>query len=525
MSAKNNNPPNPAPAAPGRRDSLDKLAHWLLVFLGAAVLLMIPFKVAGTGYLPGDDALRHAAFAVDNRAWSEVLVLNPALDPAMDSHPGWHAMLRLARKAFYLNQDGLVMLSFTLTLAGFMLAGLAASRAPLAWIVTGAIMLVIEPGLYSRLLLGRPFAVSMTVLVVLLFLWSRPEKRTLRKDAPLTFLLLTVSVVMHPTVWYLWSVPILALWLAGRRRQALLTAACVPCAMLAAALLLRDWYDIFVFPLFLITNSVDASPIVATNLVTEFQPAVSPVFSIALVAAILAVRKLRGGSLSGELRQADFLTAIIGWLLGLAYGRFLFDWGLPALMVWLCRQLAFVDRLALREKGIAGAVGLAALYLGLGADLGGRYSQNLKTVLTRPVGEFQDALPDPGGILYSSDMTAFYSLYYRLPRDHNFRYILGYESGMMPVEDLRTLRAIQTTNGALAEHEPWFAKMSPADRILITALNKPEKEGFEFARFFNYWIGRKLPPPPAAPGAPAAPPGRRDKSRHRKRRELAALHN
>ncbi|MDR0354044.1 MAG: hypothetical protein LBI02_12120 [Opitutaceae bacterium] len=482
---------------------MNKLAQWLLASLCGAVLFLIPFKVAGTGYLPGDDALRHAAFAVDNRTWSEVLVLNPALDPKMDSHPGWHAALRLARKALYINQDGLVVLAFTLTFAGFMISGLVASRTPAAWIVTGAIMLIIHPGLYDRLLLGRPFAISMSALVLLLFFWSRPEKRTLLKEALVTFVLLTVSVAMHPTVWYLWSIPIFALWLAGKRRHALVTAACVPCAMLASALLLGDWYDIFVFPFFAIINSIGANHIVTTNLVTELQPGVSPVFGIALATAILTVRKLRGGSLAGELRQVDFLIAILGWLLGLAIGRFWYDWGLPALMVWLCRQLAFVDRLAVREKWIAGAVGMAALYLGISSDLSGRYSNNLKTMLTRPVEEFQDALPDRGGILYSSDMSPFYSIYYRLPRDHMFRFILGYEPGLMPLEDLQTLRAIQTTNGALAEHEPWFAKMQPADRILITALNKPEKEGFEFARFFNYWIGRKLPEKNALPETPS----------------------
>jgi hypothetical protein len=97
-------------------------------------------------------------------------------------------------------------------------------------------------------------------------------------------------------------------------------------------------------------------------------------------------------------------------------------------------------------------------------------------------------------------MTAFYSLYFKLPHDHLFRYILGYEPGLMPPEDLRTLRAIQFSNGALAEHAPWFDKMRPADRILVKGALKPEKEGFEFVWFFGYWIGRKTPP--AAPAKP-----------------------
>ena len=47
----------------------------LVRVLALAVFLVIPFRVLGTGFLPPDDALRHAAKAVSGRSWSEVLVL------------------------------------------------------------------------------------------------------------------------------------------------------------------------------------------------------------------------------------------------------------------------------------------------------------------------------------------------------------------------------------------------------------------------------------------------------------------
>ncbi|MDR2981952.1 MAG: hypothetical protein LBV12_06855 [Puniceicoccales bacterium] len=474
-------------------ESFNKFAQLILVLLCGATIMLIPLKIAGLGYLPGDDALRHAAYAVDNREWSEVLVLNPALNPKMDSHPGWHAVLRFVHRTLNIQQDGLVVLAFTATFVGFMFTGLIASRSPLAWLVASGVMLIMEPSIYSRLLLGRPFAVSMAVLVILLFFWLKPEKRSLFKESAIVFSLLTVSVLMHPTIWYLWSIPIFALWIAGQKRSSLITAGCIPFSMIAAALILGDWYDIFIFPLYAIFNSVGIDNIIVTNLVTELQPNASPVFSIALIAAILIIRKMRGEDVLLELKKVDFLLIILGWLLGLAVTRFWLDWGIPALMVWICRQMLFVDKLAIREKWTVAVIGMIAMFLGIGSDLGGRYTMGLKTLTARPVDQFQESLPDRGGILYCADMTPFYSIYFKLPHDHFFRFILGYEPGLMPPDDLKTLRAIQSTNGALAEYEPWFQKMNSADRVLISSVTQPEKEGFEFARFFNYWIGRKLP--------------------------------
>ena len=51
-------------------DSLKRyvpLAVWAIVIL---VILAIPLKIIGYGYLPGDDALRHAAKAVSGKSWS-----------------------------------------------------------------------------------------------------------------------------------------------------------------------------------------------------------------------------------------------------------------------------------------------------------------------------------------------------------------------------------------------------------------------------------------------------------------------
>ena len=64
------------------------LAAWTIVIL---LLLYIPLKVIGYGYLPADDALRHAAKAVSGKTWPEILVLGPAFH--FDPNWGWHWLL------------------------------------------------------------------------------------------------------------------------------------------------------------------------------------------------------------------------------------------------------------------------------------------------------------------------------------------------------------------------------------------------------------------------------------------------
>jgi len=65
------------------------LAVWAIVIL---VILAIPLKIIGLGYLPADDALRHAAKAVSGKPWPEILVVGPTFQ--IDHNFGWHFLLR-----------------------------------------------------------------------------------------------------------------------------------------------------------------------------------------------------------------------------------------------------------------------------------------------------------------------------------------------------------------------------------------------------------------------------------------------
>ena len=60
------------------------LAVWIVVVF---TILLIPLKIISYGFLPGDDALRHAAKAVSGKTWQQILVMRS--DFAMDPSPGW----------------------------------------------------------------------------------------------------------------------------------------------------------------------------------------------------------------------------------------------------------------------------------------------------------------------------------------------------------------------------------------------------------------------------------------------------
>ena len=73
---------------PNRFSRYVPLAVWVVAVLS---LTLVPAKILGYGFLPMDDALRHAAKVVSGKSWSEILVMRS--DFVIDPHPGWHAVL------------------------------------------------------------------------------------------------------------------------------------------------------------------------------------------------------------------------------------------------------------------------------------------------------------------------------------------------------------------------------------------------------------------------------------------------
>src|SRR5687767_6804906 len=59
--------------------------------VGLAAVLLIGVQILAQGYLPVDDALRHAGKAIAGKPWEAIVVAGPGV---IDFSPGWHAFLR-----------------------------------------------------------------------------------------------------------------------------------------------------------------------------------------------------------------------------------------------------------------------------------------------------------------------------------------------------------------------------------------------------------------------------------------------
>src|SRR2546421_9126 len=158
--------PEPAPFAAFSR--YVPLLVWVIVILG---LLLIPSKIISYGFLPADDALRHAAKAVSGKPWSEILVMRP--DFNLDPHPGWHAVLGFLRRSFQLDAERLVVLSIVSLMLLVSAAVLPWLRRPESWTCALLFGVIFVPAFAKRLALGRPYLFTMACALVLLALWSR----------------------------------------------------------------------------------------------------------------------------------------------------------------------------------------------------------------------------------------------------------------------------------------------------------------------------------------------------------------
>ena len=127
------------------------LAVWAMVIL---VILAIPFKIISYGYLPGDDALRHAAKAVSGKSWPEILVLNASIK--IDHEFGWNLLLEKIHLWTDWNAESLLIFSVAFL---FLLANgsvLPWLKRPEAWLVALLAAMIVSD-LPQRFMLGRPY--------------------------------------------------------------------------------------------------------------------------------------------------------------------------------------------------------------------------------------------------------------------------------------------------------------------------------------------------------------------------------
>jgi len=188
------------------------LAVWAIVIL---VVLAIPLKIIGYGFLPADDALRHAAKAVSGKPWPDILVMGPAFE--IDHNFGWHFLLRQIYLWSKCSIEGLVLFAIVALFALVNWSALLWLKRPEAWLIalTAAVLTSDVP---LRFLIGRPFILTIAGLLTILFAWqahgSSPPKWW---TAVWMAALITACTFVHG-VWYLWALPVAAFFLAGQFR-------------------------------------------------------------------------------------------------------------------------------------------------------------------------------------------------------------------------------------------------------------------------------------------------------------------
>jgi hypothetical protein len=497
---------------PAWLESLRRYVPLVIWVIAVLTVVMIPLKIVGYGFLPGDDALRAAGKAVSGKTWQQVLVLDPVYQ--IDHEYGWSALLAKFHTLFHADADTIVIFSVVVL---FVLAGLAAllwMSHPEAWLAVLALSMITAL-MPMRFLLGRPYIISIAALFSLLLFWRRfGDRKPAWWMALVMTALVTASVYFHGT-WYLWALPIMAFLLAGQIRWGIaLIGSWVAGVILGSALT----GHLIGYPLQAIHVVLLATGkhMTQRTLASELQPSSGDINAMFILACLVALRRLAPLKAGPLHRDPVFWLVCLCWTLGFKVGRFWGDWGWPALMVLVAGdlQLLLSARLpydSFRRLGLA--AGLASIsFLSITSDAGSRWTGNLtQQYLVADNPDLAGWMPDKGGILYSADMTVFYQTFYKNPLG-DWRYILGFEPTLMPRDDFETYHRILWNYGDNKAYEPWLLKMTPADRLVIRA-GRGSPPGIPQLEW-NYgvsgvWIGRlpdHRPPGGAPPTVPATEP-------------------
>lgn len=484
------------------------MAVWIVAVM---VLVFIPFKIISLGFLPMDDALRHAAKAVSGKTWQQILVMREGFE--IDPSPGWQQILTWVNPCQWVQHwdggptEALVLFSVASLMLLVTCCGLPWLRRPEAWLGALLAATVFAPACTTRFMRGRPYLVTDFVVMTILLIWTRCSSRVPRPFGLVcTVMLVAASAWIHGS-WYMLALPGVAIFLSGRCMAGLVYGVCwLLGSFLGCALTGHPWE--FLFQSVEHMFGVFGHFVVNRQLESEFYPSDGETASVLLVLVFLFWRwQTPGFSKMTLARVLDpvFVMMVLGWVLGLKMRRFWWDYGIPSMVLWIAFELQshFEERISMdspRRLALAGCLA-GALFLGFTSDRDGRWTENLTTEYLSMDNPAQAPwLPDPGGIIYNSDMDVFFQTFYKNPRAP-WRYVLGFEPGLMKEDDLAVLRKAQWNFGDTRAFEPWVLKMRPQDRMIIHASGGapprlPELE-------WNYaatemWIGRLPRPGPGA---------------------------
>jgi hypothetical protein len=468
----------------------------LVVFvLTLLVLLVIPLKIIGYGYLPRDDALADAAKAVSGKPWQEILVLKS--DYKIDNHIGWHTFLRQVYLVTKWDDQTLVLFSLIGLFTLMAWSALPWLQRPEAWLITLLLALGVETPLAGRMMLGRPLMISFFMLLTILFLWQkRGASPPGRRDCALMILCMALAILLHG-VWYFWVLLVAAFFFARQCRWGLAAAGCWMAGTILAAVL-TGHPVIYLTEAWLQAWNVIGRHSAQSTLATELRPGGSNYFPLLLVGGLMILRQLARLPSRPLNAHPAFWLAAMGWVLGHQAERFWDDWGLPALMALMTGDLdlllsARLPADSLKRLAVAGGLALTA-YVVTTTDVDSRWTGALNAqYLTQDDPELAGWLPEAGGIFYKADMEFFFNTFYRNPTAP-WRYMVGYEPVLMPPEDFATYQRILWNNGNSESYEPWIRKMRPQDRLVVDASGNPS--GYMTSLEWKHaigtmWIGRK----------------------------------
>lgn len=449
----------------------------LLISLTAAVLRIVDY-----GFVPPDDALRHAATAVGDRPYHEVLLFDEAV-PAEDSTPGWHAVLTAIHDVTGFDQFALVSFSIVFFFLVFTVTPLFLMRRPEAWAIALLMAIVANPGLSFRLALGRPFLLSATAVIVFVLVWQRLVDDPRSRSALLICVLAaTVTTWLHSTWFLLYAAPLAAL-VTGHRRAALSLLGAVTVGVVVGAMLTLQPLSHLSYNVVHVFKTMGSTP--GHMRVSELQPSQGEAAYVGWGAILLLAWATLPELRSMALRHAGVTTALAGWVLAFVATRFWSDIGLPAFLALTALLLERVLQARLPTRAparviVVGAVA-AALFLSNSSNLSRRWESSPLPRVIRLADEAEGAewLPGDGGVVYSTDMRVFYSMYLIWP-DAPWDYVLGLEQGIMPREHLAVLHEFEES-GRWDTLQPWVDLLRPEDRLIVDAEGRapPSWEGTE----------------------------------------------
>jgi|GEM_PF-240634 len=466
----------------------------LTVGLIAMVLCLIPLGVMRWGFMPQDDAMRHVAKAISGRDWSQILFLHE--DIKLDTSYGWHALLSLLHNRLDLERYPLVVFSVSSLFVLFSIVPVLLMKRPEGWVMALLAMNIWAPNVLLRLFLGRPYIISMAVVVAIGCLWERlSEKKNCVGIVSLLAAMIALESWAH-SGWYVFFLPVLALFMARQRRAGLLVLAAVISGSVVGAVLSGHPIMFFVQSVKAVLLAFGHFQVPKHLISSELHPFAGEANVVTVVVMVLLWRAARGDWDRRAIDNPVALLALTCWALGFITVRVWLDIGLAATILWLAQEfqvfLVKDAKEASLKRSLMIAISSALLFLSMTNDAGNRWSQRAPTLnLAFDTPERASWAPGPGGIVYNNHMLIFFNMFYQNPTAP-WRYVVGFEQGIVAPEELKIVRNVQSRFEA-ASFAPWVKRMRLEDRLItITASGaRPNIEELEWFDAGNrVWIGR-----------------------------------